>query len=254
MLQKLLLLFILLTTSTFAEEMIIDRTNRTITPNTIAPGTLQIETGVMLGMATIELPHTEVNKETLSFPSSLFRVGIFKFMELRLASSYSNTTFDFPTDDLEREYFSAYDVSLKFNIFDNDFDLGFVLGCELNNANIGGETHSANPYAIITASHSVTDNWYLGYNLGLLLTDVDPNHTELDYYLASVSSSFRINDEVGAFIELYTEIPEGKEVQLHYDNGLTYKLSETLKLDLSLGTCITDRYNFYSCGISWLIK
>ncbi len=251
---KHLLLMLLLSTSLYSQDMITDRPDMTESPNTVKPGTVQIETGAMLEMYTINIDKIDMNAKVMSLPSTLFRVGVFSFMELRLGTSYITNSFDAIPEKIEMSHFSAYDVSVKLNILDGGFGLGFLAGCELNNANLGGETSSPNPYAIIAASHDVTDGWSMGYNLGIFVDGLDPDGAEVEYAFASVASGFEINDKVGAFVELYSEINSIEEVVLYYDNGLTYKLSETVQLDVSFGTCITERYNFYSCGVSWLIK
>ncbi len=252
--KNILLLLVLLSSSAFAEEMITDRPDMTESPNTVKPGTIQIESGAMLEMYTVNIDKLDVNAEVMSLPSTLFRVGVFSFMELRLASAYSKTTFDMAVDDIETKHFSAYDVSLKFNILDGGFDFGILTGCKLQNANLGGETEQPHPYFIFAAAHGITDKWSMGYNAGILYGVHDLEVDDFNKAFWSVSSNFVINDKVGAFVELYYELARHFNYNLIYDNGITYKVSENVQLDFSLGTSFLERYNFYSCGISWLIK
>ncbi len=251
---KYLLLTLLLSTSLYSQDMITDRPDMTESPNTVKPGTVQVETGAMLEMYTINIDKIDMNAKVMSLPSTLFRVGVFSFMELRLGTSYITTSFDAIPEKIEMSHFSAYDVSVKFNILDGGFGLGFLAGCELNNANLGGETSSPNPYAIIAASHDVTDGWSMGYNAGIYFSGFNVDNGDFDNAFWSASSNFKINDKVGAFVELYYELAHGFNYNLFYDNGITYKVSENVQLDFSLGTSFLERYNFYSCGVSWLIK
>lgn len=252
--KYLLLLLFIINNPLVSEEINSDRPGFTDPPNVIQSGTIQIETGALLEMYTLDLDGTDVNAEVMSLPSTLFRVGVFSFMELRLASAYSKTTFDMAVDDIETTHFSAYDVSLKFNILDGGFALGILTGCKLHNANLGGETEVLNPYLIFAAAHGITNKWSMGYNAGIQYGVSDLEVDDFNKAFWSVSSNLKINDKVEAFVELYYELARHFNYNFIYDNGITYKVSDNVQLDFSLGTSFLERYNFYSCGVSWWIK
>ncbi len=253
---KTIILFLLFSTQVFSNELESERPSITVKPNVIESGTIQVESGATLSIYDLDIKKIgTVNANDLLLPTSLFRVGVLSFMELRLGSSLITTTIDFPERDYKSSYFSSYDVSLKIQLFDGGFDFGFITGCELNNANIGRDISSPNPYLVFTAGHGITDSWSLAYNAGIVYGGID-NRTDDGFKEAfwSLLSDFKINDKVTAYVEFDYIIGRWFDYNFIYDNGIRYKVSDNVQLDFSLGTSFLKRFNFYSCGVSWLIK
>ena len=63
-----------------------------------------------------------------------------------------------------------------------------------------------------------------------------------------------MTEKLGFFMEPFGEIVDIKKFILNFDSGFTYLVKDNLQLDCSYGTGINSKMNFFSFGISWLIK
>ena len=98
-------------------------------------------------------------------------------------------------------------------------------------------------------SHTLSDKTGLGYNLGY--DYFGSGKGNLTYTLAIGTS---LTEKLGFFMEPFGEIVDIKSFILNFDSGFTYLVKDNLQLDCSYGIGINNKMNFFSFGISWLIK
>ena len=98
-------------------------------------------------------------------------------------------------------------------------------------------------------SYTLSDKTGLGYNLGY--DYFGSGRGNLTYTLAIGSS---LTEKLGFFMEPFGEIVDIKNFILNFDSGFTYLVKDNLQLDCSYGTGVNSKMNFFSFGISWLIK
>ena len=110
----------------------------------------------------------------------------------------------------------------------------------------GGRIGSDNTVAV---SHHLNKFIDISYNLGYDFTGYGKG--DLTY---SISLGAEITETVDIFVEPYGEITALKEQVLNFDTGVSYLVKDNLQLDLSYGTGLNQKMNYFSIGCSWNIK
>jgi len=224
-------------------QIITDRPDQTESSSTVGNGNLQIETGLLIGF------EGEVQNSTRQIlaPSSLFRYGISKGVELRFLNQFETLK----NANLSIQGISDIEIGTKIQILkqeDKDVEVAFLshlivpIGTsELTNDNFGTINK-------VCFSHDLNEKMSIGYNLGYNYFGED--NGDLTY---SIALGIGVNEQVGIYIEPYGEMVNFDETVLNFDAGLTYLANENLQFDFSFGTGINERMNYISAGFSWLI-
>lgn len=104
----------------------------------------------------------------------------------------------------------------------------------------------------IAASHTLTDQFGLGYNLGYAYNGEDPK----GFFVYSLVFGMSITEKTGAYIEGYGNFDPSAQPKHRLDGGFTYLVGHNIQLDLSGGFGPEqDEINmwFASLGVSWRI-
>lgn len=225
-----------------AQEIVTDRPDQTESSTTIPFKSFQIELG--FGSENYN------SEKLLLLPTSLFRYGLSKSIELRFAEQVAGIKID---ANSETEYgLSDIELGLKIQVLkkeDINTEVAFIShliiptgSSELTNTNFG----IINKLAI---SHSLTNYLDLGYNLGY--NYLGTGYGDLTY---SLVLGISLSDKIGMYLETFGEDSDFKEITSNFDGGFTYLLKENLQLDYSMGYGINQKMNYFSLGFSWNIN
>lgn len=241
----LLTLFIGVYNISLAQSIVTDRPDQTESSVTVPKGSFQIETGLSMHYESMD----EGDFRTWSGPSSLFRLGITKFLELRITSnliSFKNIKKDVVTTGVtdihvgaKLELYQSKNGNSKFAILSH-----LVLPT-------GSFNLTDNAYGTVNrliGSQALTNNIGVGYNIGYDYYGVDNGN-----FVYTLSLGFSITDKLGVFVEGYGEVINLTDNYTNFDAGFTYLIKNNLQYDFSFGTGITHNMNFISTGISWNI-
>ena len=248
MLQKLKNLFIILLlsifNSVFSQNIITDRPDQTESPNTLNKGNLQIESGYL------SLKDRETNsKMTQSLiPTNLFRYGLNNNIELRLLTQFENQEFE----NVKISGISDLELGIKIKVLKKENinnEISFLTTLIIPSASNDLSINSFGISNRMIFSHTLSDKTGLGYNLGY--DYFGSGKGNLTYTLAIGTS---LTEKLGFFMEPFGEIVDIKSFILNFDSGFTYLVKDNLQLDCSYGTGVNSKMNFFSFGISWLIK
>ena len=169
--------------------------------------------------------------------NNLFRIGIFKGIELRfstnLISGHEDMTGLFPSlDNLE---FGA-----KFKILDKKETLTEISFLSHLSVSTEYSDNSGGLLNRVLVSHELSESFELAYNLGYSKYFEQDNG--LVVYSLVVAKSF---GNLGAFVEIF-----GKSYS-SWDLGITYLIKDNLQADISYGQGINNELSYLSIGAAW---
>jgi len=244
-LKKLCAIILFLSSSfIFSQNIITDRPDQTESPNALNKGALQIESGYL------SLKDRE-NKKSITqnlAPTNLFRYGLTEKIELRLLAQFENQK----SDKKKISGISDIEIGVKLKILKKENinnEISFLSTLIVPSAS---NDLSINKFGLsnrMIFSHTLSDKTGLGYNLGY--DYFGSGKGNLTYTLAIGTS---LTEKIGFFMEPFGELVEFDNLFLNFDSGFTYLIKKNLQLDCSYGTGINTKMNFFSFGISWLIK
>jgi hypothetical protein len=244
----LLLLFLISALASFSQQgpIITDRPDQTEASSTIPAGYLQVETGMTFmqeGISSIRELHSN------ALPNTLFRVGVWKYFELRAVVQ--------PT--LVKEFVNDIEVSRDFQM--DDLQAGFkVQFCEAKGARpeIGflshvvfptGSESTTNTFGVINKlafTHPVNNKHTIAYNIGYDYLGVGSGNL---FY--SLAWGISLSDKIGLYVEPYGFVNNLETWLSNADAGMTYLLSDNVQLDYSFGVGLNNVMNYHSLGISF---
>ena len=169
--------------------------------------------------------------------NNLFRIGIFKGIELRfstnLISGHEDMTGLFPSlDNLE---FGA-----KFKILDKKETLTKISFLSHLSVSTEYSDNSGGLLNRILVSHELSESFELAYNLGY--TKYFEQDNGLVVYSLVVAKSF---GNLGAFVEIFGDSYS------NWDLGITYLIKDNLQADISYGQGINNELSYLSIGAAW---
>ena len=253
---SIILFGILLTQPSFAQEnapldaLITDRPDATESPNVLPKGFLQVETGALYE----SFEDNSIKNETYTFNTTLVRYGLLDNLELRLG-------WDFVEGKTKINGSTIDDVSSGFNplLFGFKTSIANENGCF---PEIGFLGHlylpftASNDYKPETTgvdfrfafAHTISENSSLSYNLGASWGD-DSSEAA---YVYTIAFGQGLTKKLGAYAELYGDLPENSKSNHFWDAGLTYLISNNVQLDATVGSSITKGQDILiSTGISF---
>jgi len=234
-------LFLLNTFKVFSQNLVTDRPDQTESSVTIPAGSLQIETGFMLGYEEVD----QISVRSIVVPASLFRLGIAKSIELRISSQFEN----YKIEDESVEGIGDIEVGAKVQLLKNEninTEIAFLSHLVVpsgTNKLSNGHAGTVNKLAI---SHSINDHTGLGYNIGY--NYFGQGNGDLTF---STVLGYSINEKTAVFIEPFGEIANFEELVLNADAGFTWLLKNNFQLDFSFGTGLNHKMNYLSLGFCW---
>ena len=233
-----------------SEPLVTDRPDATESPQTIAPGFVQIETGGFYE----SFEDNNIKSETFTYNTTLVRLGLLDNLELRVG-------WDFIEGQTTVNGTKLDDVTSGFN----PLLLGVKIGIAHENGwmpEIGFLSHLYLPFAAsqdykpettgvdfrFSFAHTLNEKSTLSYNLGAKWKDDSPEAA----YLYSLSYGYGVSDKLGAYIEIYGDFPENNKANHHWDAGLTYLICNNVQLDATVGSGITEGQDILlSAGVSF---
>lgn len=226
-----------------APELITDRPDQTESSKTVPHKSLQIETGFV--KENID------NIDAFAYNTTLLRYGLLHNFELRLGLEYLGE--DNKSLNTKDRGLSPLYVGFKTQIRDED-------GWKPEVALLGGlvlpftavEAFKPNDVAAnarFSLSHTLSDRFSIGYNLGVEWDGVSTIPT----YYYSVALGISLMDKLGMYVETYGLLIENDNSEYLADTGFTYLILPNLQADISAGTGLNDNAlnGYISVGITY---
>ncbi|WP_308991602.1 transporter [Mariniflexile litorale] len=228
--------------SVFSQTIITDRPDQTESSSTIEKGSLQIETGVLLGFTEDDFS----SERQLLAPSTLFRYGITNGIELRVLSQFESLKDQNSSQKING--MSDLEIGTKIQLFKKEninTEMAFLSHLILST---GSKYLSNNAFGTInklSISHELSDVLGLGYNVGY--DYFGEGSGNLTY---SVALGISVTETFGVYIEPYGNFVEFDTHEASFDAGIAYLLKDNCQLDFSFGTGINHTMNYLSLGCS----
>ena len=231
-------------------EMITDRPDATESPNAVPLKSVQIETGGLYASNKDQ----GIKTELFNYNNTLVRYGLFKNFELRLAWAISDTKESIDNQDSKvvASGFSPLVLGAKVAIVEEKGllpDIGLMLHMAL--PFLASEDYKPETTSVsfrFAFAHTLNEKSSISYNLGARWGDDSPEAV----YIYTLSYGYSITDKLGAYAELYGNIPEDSRSNHSWDAGLTYLIKHNLQLDATVGSGLSGNQDLLlSAGVSF---
>lgn len=230
------------------DEIETDRPDQTECSSVVQPGLFQIELGNDYSKETNE----EYNSHLINFASSLFRIGLFNRVELRLiAGEHQVNKYQFEKTTIHENGFSPIQIGTKISFCKENGIIpqtALIAHAQTPLATEKYSTKSFLPNFRFSMSHSLPKDVKLGYNIGMEWE----NNLDEPIYIYTFTIGKPIYEKFGMYIELFGDIAPNVLPLCTYDMGFTYLLKPTIQLDISGGVGLNQAsQDFYiACGFS----
>lgn len=241
-----LIIAILIAGKLNAQQIITDRPDQTESSSTVPKGSLQIESGLLIGFTEQNL----FSESQILAPTTLFRYGITKGIEIRVVNqleSIKNQTSSKTTNGV-----SDLEIGTKIQLLkkeDINTEIAFLTHLILPTGSKALTNDNVGTINKISVAHQVTNNIGVGYNIGY--NYFGDGKGDLTYSLAI---GIGITDKAAIYVEPYGDLTEFKNHIANFNTGLTYLLKDNFQIDFSFGTGLNYTMNYISMGFSWNIK
>ncbi|RLD30105.1 MAG: hypothetical protein DRI75_00950 [Bacteroidetes bacterium] len=235
-------MLLLINLSINAQAIITDRPDQTESSSTVPKGSFQIETGVLFGSSKSEGISL---RQTLA-PSTLFRYGITKGIELRLVNQFESIKNKTSSEKVNG--ISDLEIGTKFQIFqrkDVNTEIAFLTHLILPTGTKELTIDRLGTINKLSISHSISEKVGIGYNIGYDYFGVGKGN--LTY---SVALGIGINNKIGVYLEPYGNLIDLDQHEASFDAGITYLVKDNFQLDVSFGTGLNHTMNYFSVGAS----
>ena len=229
--------------------LVTDRPDQTESATVQAAGSVQIETGLTARWKD----HGSYSTQTTSIPALLVRTGIGEHFELRIAGAAVNQKVRSDGDEQDENGMDALGIGFKTDIARENGILPEIafLGSVII-PQTGGESFSPShiaPEFRFSFAHTLSEDFSLGYNLGLLWAGESPRHVGM----YTIVLGYTVTDAIGVFAEVYGFLPDGDSPRHVADAGITVGLSDDFQLDASGGLGLSGAAidSFLNAGFSW---
>lgn len=235
-------------------ELVTDRPDQTESSIVVLPGIIQVETGISYTVEAERSPHSR----TYAVPGTLFRIGLFDRVELRLG-------FDgFIVEDGTDEEDGIGDSEVGVKIFFTEEkglrpEMAFLASLSMPTGEKAFSSERKDPSFRFLFSHSLTDRLSLGVNLGMAW-GTKPNVSErglntLSVFQYTAALGIGLTDKVGSYLEFFGDMPmSDKGNPAHsFNGGFTYLLNDQLQVDVSSGFGMSQSADdwFVGTGVSF---
>ncbi len=245
----------LIINTTFSQEktdpgtLVTDRPDQTESPTVVPKGYLQIETGAFYKDAGEDI----FKQKTTTFNTTLLRYGLLDNLELRVGWDFAETKTEINGIELDDIASGLSPLLLGAKIavaeekgwlpeigFLGHLYLPFSAGTDFKPETTGVDFR-------FSFAHTLNDKSSLSYNLGAAWGDDSPEAA----YVYTLVYGYSITDNLGIYAELYGDMPEDSSANHLWDAGFTYLLSNSIQLDATVGSGITEGQNLLlSAGVS----
>jgi len=254
---KILALLFLFTTLSFAQRKIppimTDRPDFTESPVTLYKGFIQIETGALYTNEKFNDASLSVENNRLSIFSTLVRIGLTDYFELRLGGEYLNLKEKTGGIENSSNGLNALLAGGKVQLLssENSFaDIGLL--CELL-LPIGSENfkpETTEPRVYLAVNHNLPSGFALSYNYGMQYVSSDDNY----FHFGSLSVSNQISSDFGVFVETFGFIQKSVLPKTYLDAGIMYLFTPKTQMDIYLGSDLTQNFNSFFVGVGFSIR
>ncbi len=225
----ILVLILCVSSTVSAQKIITDRPDFTESAFVVQAGIVQFESGVQYSdFKTLE---------ELSFPITLARIGLGHNLEVRLGfSGWTNVT----VNDESNSFLSDMIVEAKYQITGENavMPMAILLVSTLPTGEDEVSVGAAKVGIKFATAYDINDRMGLGINLGAISVDAE-NERKIQV-LTSFSLGIGLNDRLGAFVEVFAEMPQSEVWQPVLDGGFTFLLTPDAQLDLYIGKGLND--------------
>lgn len=225
-------------------QIITDRPDQTESPITVPYKSLQIETGSQLMYQT----SGDLTTRELLIPTTLLRLGVASGFELRLLTQYQSvrafdkTTNSIPDIEIGAKVWLAGGTESKTNI-------GLISHLAVPSSNTSTSEDGYGISLILSVDHELGNGLSFAYNLGYnSKAAVDGALT----YTAALG--WGLTDKLNVYVEPYGTYNGLEGLVVNADAGFAYLINDRLQYDFSFGIGISNRMNYLSTGVSWLIQ
>jgi len=225
-----------------AQTIVTDRPDQTESSSTVPRGSFQIETGVLFGSSKSE----GFSFKEIFAPSTLFRYGIAKGIELRLVNQFENVKNKTTSEKVNG--MSDIEIGTKFQILNKEnvnTEIAFLSHLIIP---IGSKDVTIDNFGTInklSISHTISETVGIGYNVGY-----DYFGTGKGNLTYSLALAIGITSKLGVYLEPYGALLEIDNHESNFDGGITYLIKDNFQLDASFGTGINHNMNYFSVGAS----
>lgn len=232
-----------------AQEMVTDRPDQTESSSVVPLGRLQVETGFVweqdnMGGQLVNYYH---------YNSTLLRWGIMENVEIRFGQEYLDVQKKDAQLRIRQVGWSPSQVGMKIALAEEkSWRPEMAMIGQLTLPWWGDDDYRPDylaPSFVFAFSHSISDIFSLGYNLGAEWDGTEAQ-TSLIYSLVLGASP---GSRVGLFVEMYGDVNEDYLPRHYFDSGITLLLFSDFQLDLSGGVALNKEGTdaFLSSGVTW---
>jgi hypothetical protein len=194
----------------------------------------------------------------LALPETLFRIGLFDRVELRLG-------FDgFIAEDGTDEEDGIGDSEVGVKVFFTEEkglrpEMAFLASLSLPTGENAFSSERKDPSFRFLFSHSLTERLALGTNLGMAwgtkANESGVGLNTLSAFQYTISLGMGLTDKVGSYLEFFGDMPmSDKGNPAHsFNGGVTYLLKDQLQFDVSSGFGLSQSAEdwFVGTGVSF---
>ncbi|MGB5418150.1 transporter [Algibacter sp.] len=235
------------------DALVADRPDATEASSTVGKSVLQLETGGLYE----SFETNNIQSENYTYNTMLIRYGILDNIELRLGWNFIEGVTKINGNKLNAvsSGFSPLLLGVKIAITEEKGaipEMALLLHTTHPFfASYDNKSTSTGTDFRFSFSHTLSENSSLGYNLGMAW---DGDSTTASY-IYTLSYGYSLSNKIGAFAELYGDLPEGTNFNHYWDAGLTYLVSNDFQLDAYFGTSITEGQDLLlGLGLSYRIR
>lgn len=242
---------ILCAQETTTPDLITDRPDATESPTVVPRGSLQVETGAF----TTSYEENNIEERVWGYNTTLLRYGILDNLELRVGWAYQ---------EVETKI-NSQEVSSLNGLSPLLFGAKVAIAQEKGwKPEIGLIGHLFLPFTASTDfkpeftsadfrfafNHTLDQRSGIAYNIGGQYGGDSPELA----YVYTLAYGYAITDKLGAYAEVYGDLPEDNRANHFWDAGLTYAIAPLVQLDATIGKSITDGQDLLiSAGVSFRI-
>ena len=231
-------------------EISTDRPDYTESTDTIAPGLAQFEGGFLLSRHALAAGA----KHDIGAPFALLRLGLTRFVELRLgADGFTNETHLINGEWEQHGGGSDLEVSAKVRLHDDRVYLpafAFIAGASVPTGSSYFSSGRVNPFLELCWSKSLPKGFDSGGNVNFRWGGPQVEHGY------SLSIGHKLGRGFAAYGEIYRISPVDGDERAHWiaNAGITKGLGENAQLDLEAGHTVHAQSPFWFLGAGFAIR
>ena len=233
-------------------DLITDRPDATEAPTVVPVGSLQVETGAF----TTSFEDNGIKEEVFTYNTTLLRYGILDNLELRIGWNFEEVQTainGMESNDVESGlspllFGAKVAITEEKGWFPEIGLIGHIFLPFTASSDFKPEFTAAD--FRFSFNHTLSERSGIAYNLGGQLGGESAEFA----YIYTLAYGYSITDKLGAYVEVYGDLPEDSSANHFWDAGLTYAIAPLIQLDATVGQSITEGQDILlSAGVSFRI-